>query len=193
MRHLTAAFTIILALSAGAFAQNSGSERAGMLRQQLAENESKQAALKSRLQEIDEQIKPENIEKNLAGVGSTKPEDLREQKRKQLETERRGVQTQLDLLATSRTRLETSLAQADADAYRESAGVGPSGTVITSPPTSNTTPASVKPSTTPTINRTPSRRIRRGKSRPRRVSRLTGESPPVEAGTILKGTEVGAL
>jgi hypothetical protein len=108
--------------------QTSAQDKAASLRAQLADIETKQAELQTRLYELDEAMKPENIAQNLAGIGSTKPEDLREQRRKQLEIERNGVQKQIDLLATSHTRLETALAQADADAYRQSAApeTGPS-------------------------------------------------------------------
>ena len=50
------------------------------------------------------------------------PEELREARRQQLEIERRGVQSQLDVLAASRSRLETAIAAADAESYRQSAG-----------------------------------------------------------------------
>jgi len=83
--------------------------------------ETKQAELQTRLQTLEENLKPENIENSLAGVGSTHPEDLRAQRRRQLEIERNGVQTQLNLLATSHSRLETAIAQADAEAYHQSA------------------------------------------------------------------------
>ena len=101
--------------------QTRAQEKAASLRAQLAEVETKQAELQTRLQNLDEQLKPENIESALAGVGSTRPEDLREQRRRQLEIERNGVRAQLDLLATSHSRLETAIATADADAYRQSA------------------------------------------------------------------------
>ena len=118
-----------LVASEGAFAstpvfpqtQTSAQEKAANLRTQLSEVETKQAGLQTRLQDLDEKLKPENIEKAFAGVGSMRPEDLREQRRRQLEIERNGVQKQLDLLATSRGRLETAIAKADADAYRQSA------------------------------------------------------------------------
>jgi hypothetical protein len=61
----------------------------------------------------------------LAGVGSVHPEELREARRRQLEIEKRGVQSQLDTLAASRSRLETAIAAADAESYRQSAGPGP--------------------------------------------------------------------
>jgi len=65
-----------------------------------------------------EYLKPENIEKGLAGIGSTRPEELREQRRRQLEIEKKSVQTRLDQLATSRNRLETGIVQADAAASK---------------------------------------------------------------------------
>jgi len=102
-------------------AQTRAQEKAATLRAELAEVETKQAELQTRLQSLDEKLKPENIENSLAGVGSTHPEDLREQRRRQLEIERNGVRAQLDLLATSHSRLETAIATADADAYRQSA------------------------------------------------------------------------
>ena len=102
-------------------AQTRAQEKAASLRAQLAEVEARQAELQTRLQNLDEKLKPENIETSLAGVGSTHPEDLREQRRRQLEIERNGVRAQLDLLATSHSRLETAIATADADAYRQSA------------------------------------------------------------------------
>jgi hypothetical protein len=102
--------------------QTRAQEKAASLRAQLAEVEVKQADLQTRLQNLDEQLKPEKIESALAGVGSTRPEDLREQRRRQLEIERNGVRAQLDLLATSHSRLETAIATADVDAYRQSAG-----------------------------------------------------------------------
>ena len=102
-------------------AQTGAQEKAASLRAQLAEVETKQAELQTRLQNLDEQLKPENIESALAGVGSTHPEDLREQRRRQLEIERNGVRAQLDLLATHHSRLETAIATADSEAYRQSA------------------------------------------------------------------------
>ena len=101
--------------------QTSAQEKAATLRAQLIDVDTKQAELQTRLQALDEKLKPENIEHDLAGVGSTRPEDLREQRRRQLEIERNGMQRQLDLLATSRSRLLTAIANADADAYRQSA------------------------------------------------------------------------
>jgi DNA repair exonuclease SbcCD ATPase subunit len=101
--------------------QTPAQDKAASLRSQLSEVEAKQADLQTRLQQLEENLKSENIERSLAGVGSTRPEDLREQRRRQLEIERNGVKAQLDILARSHSRLETAIAQADAEAYRQSA------------------------------------------------------------------------
>ena len=138
--------------------QNSAQEKAASLRAQLSEVETKQAELQTRLQKLEEELKPENIEQNLAGIGSTRPEDLREQRRRQLEIERNGVQAQLNLLATSHTRLETAIAQADVEAYRQSAAPV---TAVTSNNTSTTTAEPTAPATTPKRPR----RVRKRKPR----------------------------
>jgi len=143
--------------SGSAQIQNGAQEKAASLRAQLNEVEAKQAELQTRLQTLEENLKPENIESTLAGVGSTKPEDLREQRRRQLEIERNGVQAQLNLLATSHTRLEQAIAQADAEAYRQSAAP----VITTSTDTSTTTNVSTGATTT---SRRP-RRVRKRKAR----------------------------
>ena len=151
---------MFLVSSSSAMGQTSAQERADSLRSQLSELEAKQSELQTRLQSIEEKLKPENIEQSLAGVGSTRPEDLREQRRRQLEIERNGVRTQLDLLAASRTRLEASLARANADAYRQSAAP-PS--VSAQSVSSETSPAStsVDAAATPA----PRRRVRKKRTR----------------------------
>ena len=106
------------------FAQEPSTGPAGAaadFRAQLAEVEARQADLQARLNLLDEALKPENIEHSLAGIGSTRPEELREQRRRQLTIERDGVSKQLDLLATSRARLESAIQLADNRAYQQSA------------------------------------------------------------------------
>jgi hypothetical protein len=143
--------------------QNSAQEKAAGLRAQLADIETKQAELQTRLQKLDEDMKPENIANSLALVGSTHPEDLRQQRRRQLEIERNGVQAQLNLLATSHTRLETAIAQADADAYRQSAAPVTIAPVNVSPTTSSSATAA-EPANAATTPKRP-RRIRKRKAR----------------------------
>src|SRR6476659_4103613 len=103
-----------LLLAVPVAAQETKQERAANLRAQLADLQAKQTELQTRMPQIDEEIKPEKIERSLAGIGSTHPEELREQRRRQLEIERKGVQTQLDTLTASRARLEAAISSADA-------------------------------------------------------------------------------
>ena len=112
-------------------AQTNAQERAANLRAQLVEVQARQAELQDRLQQLDEDLKPENIEHSFAGVGSVHPEELRETRRRQLEIEKRGVQSQLDVLAAGRSRLEAAIARADAESYQQSAGPGPNIVTIT--------------------------------------------------------------
>jgi len=133
--YILAVFTLTL-LAASAMAQSGAPERAAQLRAQLADVQVQQTALQARLAQINEDIKPENIERSLAGVGSTHPEDLREARRRQVEIQRQGIRSQLENLATSRARLEAAIAAADARNYRET--VGPNSTAeTTSIPKSN--------------------------------------------------------
>ena len=122
------ALLTLLILSVSVYAQDGGSaaETVEKLRAQLLEVQTKEGDLRTRLAELDESIKPENIERSLAGIGSTKPEQLREARRRQLEIERNGVLAQLKTLETSKQRLESAIANAEALAYQQSAQ--PSGT-----------------------------------------------------------------
>src|SRR6476619_4291312 len=99
----------------------SAAESAENLKAQLLEVQAKEADLRAHLQELDESLKPENIERSLAGVGSTRPEELREQRRRQLSIQRDGVLAQLQTIETSRTRLEAAVANAEVLAYQQSA------------------------------------------------------------------------
>jgi hypothetical protein len=96
-------------------------QRAAELRMQLADVVAREAELKLRLEQLNEDIKPENIERSLAGYGSTRPEELRAQRRRQLQIEIDSVENQLSYLGQSRANLESSIASADALAYQQSA------------------------------------------------------------------------
>jgi hypothetical protein len=96
-------------------------QRAAELRAQLADVDAREAELKLRLEQIKEDSKPENIERSLAGYGSTRPEEVREQRRRQLEIEKNSVENQLNYLGQRRATLESSIATADALAYQQSA------------------------------------------------------------------------
>jgi hypothetical protein len=110
-------------LSVGAFAEGSSdaAQSVAELRAQLSDVQAREDELQARARRLDEDLKPENIERSLAGVGSTRPEELRELRRRQLTIERDSVRTQLNLLATSRERLESAIRRAEGIAYQQSA------------------------------------------------------------------------
>ena len=114
--------------------QRTGREgTASTLKQQLLDLESKETRLRMRLEELNEQLKPESIERELAGIGSVHPEELREHRRKLLTIERNGLQTQLDLLEEDRARIEAAIATAGTAASLEYAQPSPSPLVVTAP------------------------------------------------------------
>ena len=110
-------------LATTTLAQTSAQEIAANFRVQLSEVEIRQAEIQARDEQLEEDLKPENIERSLAGIGSTRPEQLREQRRRQLEIARARVRVQLEELDRRHTRLEAAIAEADAAAYWESAGI----------------------------------------------------------------------
>src|SRR6185503_5456422 len=81
----------------------------------------KEEMAKLQVQQLDEMLKPENIEHSLAGIGSTRPEDLREQRKRQLTIEKTGVVAQLEQLIVKRSRLEAALTAAQVEQYQQSA------------------------------------------------------------------------
>jgi hypothetical protein len=91
------------------------------LRAQLSDVLVKEAALQSRAQQLDEALKPENIERYFQLTGSTRPEELREQRRLELSNKKTTMLAQLEQLAASRARLESAIITADALAYQQSA------------------------------------------------------------------------
>jgi hypothetical protein len=95
-------------------------QRAENLRAQQLDTESKLADAQSKLEQIEYQIRPENIER-AAGYGTVHPEEARDARRRQLENEKSRLLAQVKILETSRARLETSSATADAevDALRQ--------------------------------------------------------------------------
>jgi hypothetical protein len=120
----------IVTLNTQAQQPKSAAEEADNLRLQLIDLQTHQEGLRARAAELDEALKPDNIARSLAGVGSTRPEELREARRKQLQIERDGITRQLNVLDTTRARLEAAIQDADARAYQESARVAPAGGML---------------------------------------------------------------
>jgi len=93
-------------------------QRARSLRTELRDVQAKESDLQARAEDLEYALKPENIERSIAGYGTTHPEELREQRRKQLESEKERVRKQLAQLGASRTQLEQAIASADVEVER---------------------------------------------------------------------------
>src|SRR5262245_20524027 len=88
-------------------------ERAEILRKQLLELIEKETAFKMRLTQLEEDMRPENIERSMATYGTTRTAELRDTRRRVLDSEKRGVENLLQITTQSRLRLEEDVRQAD--------------------------------------------------------------------------------
>ena len=64
--------------------------------------------------QLDEDMRPDSIDRSIGMVGTTRTSDLRDMRRRVLENERRGVENLYNQTAFGRARLEDDLKQADA-------------------------------------------------------------------------------
>ncbi len=87
--------------------------RAESLRKQLFEMIEKENTVKSRLEQIQFDSRSEVVDRAVAMVGSLRPEEIRDQRRKSLEAEKRNLESLLTQIQTSRTTLETNVERAD--------------------------------------------------------------------------------
>lgn len=93
-------------------------QRGETLQHHLFEISEKEGPLSTRMDQINQQLSPDAIERSLSGVGSVHPEDAREDIRKRLTNEKTRIQSQLDLLKQDQRRTQTSLATTDAAIQR---------------------------------------------------------------------------
>jgi hypothetical protein len=88
-------------------------QRAEVLRRQLLELIEKETAYRSRITQLDEDLRPDSIERSLSTYGTTRTAELRDQRRRILENDRRGYDNLLNVTTQSRIRLEEDVRQAD--------------------------------------------------------------------------------
>jgi hypothetical protein len=81
------------------------------LRVQLRDVQAREAELQARASQLDYELQPTVIERTTAASGSTRPEDVREERRRQLEADR------------LRTRIDTALEPATPETNTSDAGV----------------------------------------------------------------------
>jgi len=88
-------------------------QRAEILRRQLIDLIEKETSYKSRLTQMDEDMRPENIERSMVGIGSTRAPEMRDTRARVLQNEKRGIESVLAVTVQSRIRLEEDVRQAD--------------------------------------------------------------------------------
>jgi hypothetical protein len=89
-------------------------QRAEAMRKQLLELAEKEISFKSRLVQLEEDMRPDSIERAMSLNGSTRTPELRDNRRRVLESERRGLEGLFNQTSQSRIRLEEDVRQADA-------------------------------------------------------------------------------
>lgn len=88
-------------------------QRAESLRKQLYELVEKENSVKTRLEQLEYDLRPEIIERSSSFAGSLRPEEIREQRKKALETEKSNLETLLLQIQTNRLILEENVNKAD--------------------------------------------------------------------------------
>jgi hypothetical protein len=88
-------------------------QRTESLRKQLFEMIEKENTVKTRLDQIRYDSRPEMIERSAQLIGSLRPEEIRESRRKSLEAERTNLEALLNEIQINRANLNTNLFRAD--------------------------------------------------------------------------------
>jgi hypothetical protein len=88
-------------------------QRAETFRVQLRDVQQKESDIQGQLDQIEYALQPENIDRAVGMIGTTHPEEVRDQRRRQLEAQRTKIKAQYDQLEQSRVRLEAAIASAD--------------------------------------------------------------------------------
>lgn len=166
MKRIFKCALLILVAATSAWAQDlSAVERQiDAMRAQLQDVSDKEAALRERVGQLEEDLEPQNVERSVSTIGTTDARALRDRRRQQLEREKAQVEGQLTSLATSRSRLESAIATAEAEAVRlRAAALAPK-------PTTNAPPVSTAVATAPSAEPAPKKRrsAARAVKRPRR-------------------------
>ena len=134
------------------------------LRAQLRDVVDREAGLQDRAARLDEDLRPESIERSVATVGTTDAAALRAQRREQLEKEKADVAGQLSEAAAKRARLEAEIAAAEAEAVRlKAASLAPRAPSPSAAPAATPAPPAVAPAVkgkAPVRKRAPRKRTR---------------------------------
>lgn len=169
VRHLFIGVLLALAAAAPAWAQDVSAVELQIerLRSQLREVIDREGQLQERAGRLEEDLRPESIERSVAAVGTTDAAALRARRREEIEKQKADVDAQLAEAAAKRARLEAEVAAAEAEAVRLKAAA--LGTNSNAPrPAPSAAPAT--PAAAPAVRtKAPARkRTPRKRNRPRR-------------------------
>jgi hypothetical protein len=88
-------------------------QRSESLRKQVFEMLEKENSVKTKLDSLEYDLRPEVIERSTALIGSLRPEEIRASRRKSLESERANLQILLTQIQQNRVILESGLQRSD--------------------------------------------------------------------------------
>jgi len=87
-------------------------QRAQNLEEQLFSITKEEANLQAQLDDVNEQLRPENIDR-LQVMGSLRPEEVRESTRRKLTNQQMRIQAQIQVLQQNRARIQSSISVTD--------------------------------------------------------------------------------
>jgi chromosome segregation ATPase len=88
-------------------------QRSESLRKQRFDLLEKENSIQTRLDQIEIDIRPENIERQVAVMGTLRPEEIREAKQKSLDSERKNLQALLAQVQSTRGSLDQTVDKAE--------------------------------------------------------------------------------
>ena len=162
---------VVAAIPAPAQDVSAAELRIEKLRAQLRDVVDREAQLQERVARLEEDLRPVNVERSVATVGTTDAAAVRARRREQLEREKADVAGQLSAVSARRAGLEAEIAAAEAEAVRLKAAalapkdVAPRNTPAAAPAAPAAAPAVQRKApvrkSTPRKRKRPSRRSRR--------------------------------
>lgn len=89
-------------------------QRSENLRKQLFDFIDKENSLKTRIEQINNDARPEIIERSVALVGTVHPEEIRDMRKKSLQIEKANLESLLRQVSANRANLEANVQKSDA-------------------------------------------------------------------------------
>ncbi|HEX6185444.1 MAG TPA: hypothetical protein VFZ44_16275 [Pyrinomonadaceae bacterium] len=148
MRRIFIIMLLVLGAAVPAWAQDVSAVEIQIerLRSQLRDVVDLEARLQERVSQLDEDLRPESVERSVAAVGTTDAAALRARRREELERQKADVNGQLSAAAAKRARLESEIAAAEAEAVRlKAASLAPRAASPSTAPTATPTPSATAP------------------------------------------------